>query len=151
MAAPKYLRVRNWDTFQHYKTGKNADAKPTWVKLYVSILDDWDLTSLPLAAQLLADRLLLVAARTGNEIRNDAKWIASATHIDFNYIDDALRELRRIGFVEPISSYSRPRRGLGQNRTEENRNPLPLSDSLDRPPLPDSVIAFRNGLKAVGE
>lgn len=63
MLKPQYLRVRNWEKFQHYK-----DRRPPWIKFHVELLDDLSLASLPLPTQLLYDRLLLWAARTDNNI-----------------------------------------------------------------------------------
>lgn len=61
----KYLRVRNWDSYQHYK-----DRKPPWIKFYVELLDD--------EAHMLNDKqfgqlakIFLLAARLDNAIPDD--------------------------------------------------------------------------------
>jgi hypothetical protein len=91
-----YLRIARWDEYQHYK-----DRRPPWVKFYTALLDNYELNSLPYGEQLLACKLLLVAARCENRIKNDSKWLANATHIDAKTVASGLRDLRRIGFVEP--------------------------------------------------
>ena len=65
-----YLRVRNWERYQHYK-----DRKPPWIKFYVEMLDE--------EAHALTDRqfgqltkLFLLAARRDNAIPNDPAVIA---------------------------------------------------------------------------
>lgn len=70
MNEPGYLRVRNWEKFQHYK-----DRRPPWIKFYVELLDD--------EAHRLTDKqfgqlakLFLLAARTDNAILNDPVIIA---------------------------------------------------------------------------
>lgn len=95
--AVRYLRIRNWERFQHYK-----DRRPPWVKFYVELLDDPEVTSLPIPTQLLMDRLLLVAAKCDNRIVSDAKWIANAVHMDEKHIRNGLKQLRKIGFLEPF-------------------------------------------------
>jgi hypothetical protein len=34
------IRIKNWEKFQHYQTGKNAAKRPPWIKLYTELLDD---------------------------------------------------------------------------------------------------------------
>lgn len=131
MAAPKYLRVRNWDQYQHYQSGKQAKPPLTWVKLYTSMLLDYELTGLTTEAQLLADRLLLVAGMTGNSIMNDPKWIASAAKVNPKWTKSALDELRAIGFIEPVSSRELSRRKLDQKRVEEKREETPLEPPFE--------------------
>jgi hypothetical protein len=73
-----YIGVRNWVRFQHYNDERNI----VWVKLYTSLLDDDDLHELPVETQLLWDRLLLLAARKRNAIRNDPEAILKATGLE---------------------------------------------------------------------
>lgn len=137
MAPPKYLRIRNWERYQHYKTGRHSQGPLTWVKLHTSMLHDHELTSLSIEAQLLADRLLLVAGMSRNCVPNDPKWIASATKVSVKCVPRALDQLRKIRFVEPISARELSRQGLAQSREEESREETPqtpLSEgSVDNP------------------
>lgn len=68
----RYLRFRNWERFQHYK-----DRNPLWIKLYQSLLDDYEFSQLDDASRLLAFYLMLLAARTNNKIPSDPEWIKS--------------------------------------------------------------------------
>lgn len=120
---PKYLRVRRWDEHQHYKTGPHS-SHPAWIKFYVKLLYDDKITGLSIAAQLLADRLLLVAATVDNKIPNDEKWIESSAKVDAKLVPDALDELRKIRFLEPFSANKKSRQSLEQIR-EEKETPLP--------------------------
>jgi len=72
----KYLAVTNWARYQHYK-----DRRPPWIKYYLDMLDD-EITELPYEAQLLFDRLLLVAGKRSNVLRDDIEWLAGMTRID---------------------------------------------------------------------
>ncbi|MDQ4121729.1 MAG: hypothetical protein M3209_09815 [Acidobacteriota bacterium] len=72
MTRKRYLRVRNFDNLQHYKTG---DRNPIWVKLYCSILEDYEFQQLPDAAKFHAIGLLLLASRLSNRFPDDAVWL----------------------------------------------------------------------------
>lgn len=52
-----YLRVKNWEKFQHYKK-----RDPPWIKLHRSILSDPDFVSMPESAQYELVRVWLLAS-----------------------------------------------------------------------------------------
>jgi hypothetical protein len=91
---PQYLRVRNWEKFQHYK-----DRRPVWIKYHVELLDDYELTNLDYVTQLLYDRLLLLAARTDNNIPNDPSYIGRIVSIAPKYVSAGLEKLLIAGFI----------------------------------------------------
>lgn len=68
----KYLRVPNWDEYQHYK-----DRNPPWIKLHNQLLDNFEFTTMPdeSKAHLLA--IWMLASRTNNKIPHDAQWISA--------------------------------------------------------------------------
>ena len=68
-----YLRVKNFETFQHYK---NKHGKPHWIKLYTGLLEDDEFHELPTTAQRHLIMIWLLASRTGNKLRYDPGWIA---------------------------------------------------------------------------
>ena len=72
----EYLKVKNWDQFQHYK-----DRNPPWIKLYHSLLDDYSYSCLQDDSKLLLISLYLLAAKTNNKIPNDLKWIKGKSEI----------------------------------------------------------------------
>jgi hypothetical protein len=51
------MRVKNWESFQHYK-----DRSPPWIKFHKSLLDDFDYQRLQLASKALAPMLWLIAS-----------------------------------------------------------------------------------------
>lgn len=67
----RYLSVKNFDRFQHYK-----DRDPPWIKLHRSILSDYEFNGLPEAAQCQLLKLWLLAARHENRIPYDRSWLA---------------------------------------------------------------------------
>ncbi len=94
-----YLRIRNWRTFQHY-----SKRNPPWIKLYHSILDDYDFTSLPEVTQAHAFKLYLLACRTENKLPFQPLWIAKRISAQ-SEVD--LEELVRVGFLEGYNNYAR--------------------------------------------
>jgi hypothetical protein len=88
MMKPQYLRVRNWERFQHY-----TNRRPPWVKYHVELLDDYELLQLTLETQLVFDRLLLLAARTDNNIPHDPEHIGRQITIDPGIVQEAIESL----------------------------------------------------------
>lgn len=91
---PQYLRVKNWEKFQHYK-----DRRPPWIKFHVELLDDHGLSALPLTAQLVYDRLLLWAAKTDNNIEHDPLWLSGKINIPPDVIQEGIETLVVAGFL----------------------------------------------------
>jgi len=66
------FRIKNWDTFQHYKSGRGA---PPWIKLYRGLLNDKEWFSLDAsAAKFLVSLWILCAESDG--IVPDSETIA---------------------------------------------------------------------------
>lgn len=66
----QYLEVKDFDRFQHYK-----DRHPPWIKLHYTSLSNYEITSLPDAAQGQLWKFWLLASRHGNRIPYDAKYL----------------------------------------------------------------------------
>ena len=66
-----FLRVKNFERFQHYK-----DRRPPWIKLYIELLDDYNLARLPDATKAHLFAIWLLASRYENQIPNDPEWIS---------------------------------------------------------------------------
>lgn len=67
-----YLKIRNWDKYQHYK-----DRNPPWVKLHSDILENYEFHQLSDSDRYHAIAIMLLASRTSNKIPYDNKWVAS--------------------------------------------------------------------------
>lgn len=65
-----YIQIKNWEQFQHYK-----HRDPPWIKLYHSLLDDYEYGCLQDASKLLLMSLYMLASRTNNNIPADPDWI----------------------------------------------------------------------------
>lgn len=68
-----YFGVKNWEKFQHYK-----DRSPPWIKLYNSLLDDYEFTSLPDLSRWHLIAIWLLASRANNKIPYDSTWVGVA-------------------------------------------------------------------------
>lgn len=69
----RYLSVKNFEHFQHYK-----DRRPPWIKLYQEVLEDYDFTRLQDASRSHLLAIWLLASRYENRIPYDAAWIGRA-------------------------------------------------------------------------
>lgn len=67
--------MRNWEKYQHYKSGKRATATPAWIKLYGRLLRDYDFVHLEDATKWHFVGILLLAAEHDNRIPADPLWI----------------------------------------------------------------------------
>lgn len=73
--------VKNFERFQHYK-----DRSPPWIRLYNSLLDDYEFGQLPDASKAHLSAIWLLASRYDNKIPLDPDWVA-----------------RRINATEPVN------------------------------------------------
>lgn len=74
---PTRLKVKNWETFQHYK-----DRNPHWIKLYLSTLTDYKFCKLPDNTKAHLVLLWLFAAKSNGYIPIDAEWLRSQISAD---------------------------------------------------------------------
>lgn len=98
MPVTSWLRVKNWDRFQHYK-----DRSPPWIKLHYSTLDDYAWSHLPDASKAHLMGIWLLASRNDGRVPNDAAWlgkrIGARSKVDMTV-------LVRAGFLERDASTS---------------------------------------------
>lgn len=94
--ARSYISIANWEKFQHYN-----DRKPPWIKLYNSLLDDYEFSCLQDASKLLLMMLWLLASRHENKIPADIKWLKKQLPIDGN-VD--IKPLIEHGFIVDASN-----------------------------------------------
>ncbi|HTE46505.1 MAG TPA: hypothetical protein VK636_14735 [Gemmatimonadaceae bacterium] len=69
----KFLAVRNYDKFQHYR-----DRNPPWIKLYTALLDDYAFLQLPDRLQIQLVLIWLLASRHDNRIPYDELYVRAA-------------------------------------------------------------------------
>lgn len=89
-----WLRVKNWERFQHYK-----DRRPPWIKFHVELLDDHELEQCSCEVRLTYCLLLLVAARTDNNIPSDLQYISRQVALPQTLLAGAVETLVDKGFL----------------------------------------------------
>lgn len=83
--------VKSFEQFQHYK-----DRNPPWIKLYNSVLDDYDIGRLQDASKAHLFAIWLLASRYDNIIPYDAEWVSRRINATSTVDLDALAEA---GFI----------------------------------------------------
>lgn len=64
--------LKSWSKFQHYHK-----PNPPWIKLYTSLLDDFEFQELSEPSRLLALHILMLAAKTNNKMPKSKQWLKS--------------------------------------------------------------------------
>lgn len=143
MAVPRgprrrYYRVTNWERYQHY-----GQRNPPWIKFYTSLLDDEDLTSLPIPTQLLFDRLLLLAARTGNTLKIDSKLLSNDLRLPLRVVQQGLPLLVKGGWIKESAASTRKRANASTRREEKKElSPTVVEGESSSSPYTDEPDAL---------
>lgn len=122
---PKYIRVKNWERYQNADVFKKSDGKPPWIKLYRTLLDDYEFMHLEVEERYTLMMLWLLAAQTSNTIPNDFTWISQRIGVHELQLESLVKQ----GFCSYTNS--RPRleklalRSKNEEEEEEEENPPP--------------------------
>lgn len=66
----RYLKVKNWSEFQHYK-----DRNPPWIKLHRTLLDDYEFSCLQDASKAHLMLIWLFASQNDGAVPEDAAFL----------------------------------------------------------------------------
>lgn len=137
----KYLRVKNWESFQHYK-----DRSPPWIKLHRDLLNDYDFGCLQDASKLHLMLIWLLASQMDNKIPADEKFIKSRTGIEG---DINLNELIEKGFLVDDSNAlaSCKQVAIPETEAEERQSRVDTLDALQIDDVSDWLEKKRIGGK----
>jgi len=138
----QFIRVRNWEKFQHYK-----DRSAPWIKLYRDMMDSELWVMGTDASKLLATCTMLLAVRTDNKIPLDLAYIRRVCHLE---IDPDFSDLLKYEFIEIIDETGECKQDASdvlamctsEKRREEERREDSMSGKPD--PVPHKGI---NGFK----
>lgn len=98
------LRVKKWESFQHYK-----DRSPPWIKLHHELLDDRSFQRLPDASRALAHCLWLIASESKDGIFDGSvEEIAFRVRQSEQWVDEALKPLISAGFFIVVQDAIKP-------------------------------------------
>jgi hypothetical protein len=96
----KYLTIKNWMKFQHYK-----DRNPPWIKLHRTLFDDYEFSRLQDASKLHLILIWLFASQNAGKIPEDANFLKSKLGLDK---PPDLKALINSGFLLPEQGASNP-------------------------------------------
>jgi len=91
----QYIRIKNWETFQHYK-----DRHPPWIKLHNELLSSRTWVSMDDAGRVLAIAIMLLASRTDNSIPCDEDYLMRVAYL---HKRPNIKPLVECGFIEIIN------------------------------------------------
>lgn len=94
----KFIRIINWNTYQHYR-----DRNPPWIKLHRDLLISETWADANDASRVLAIAIMLLAAATDNKIKFDKKYLKRVAYLNSEPNFD---HLLKVGFVEIIDENS---------------------------------------------
>lgn len=89
----RYLRVKNWTEFQHYK-----DRNPPWIKLHRALLDDYEFSRLQDASKAHLLLIWLFASQHEGGVPDDPKFLQKKLGLDK---EPDLESLVSRGFLIP--------------------------------------------------
>ncbi len=135
-----FLEVRNLTVYQHYK-----QRRPPWIKLYASLLDDYDFGRLPDSAKWHLLGIFLLASQHGNVLPADPKWIArminTRSKVDLSRLRHWLDPVQKPGPVAPLASNMlAPCKQLASPETETETETYTKESSSEAEPGDDEAL-----------
>lgn len=73
----RYLHIKNWSEFQHYK-----DRNPPWIKLHRALLDNYEFSRLPDASKAHLMLIWLLASQSDGRIPQDPQFLQDKLGLD---------------------------------------------------------------------
>jgi hypothetical protein len=95
---PKYIRIKNWQRYQHYR----GQIAPPWIKLHRSLLRDQAFMALPELTQWRLVKSWLAASEAGGVLPNDLELLTDLLRIRDRNVTRSLR--KRHDLVNTLSS-----------------------------------------------
>lgn len=115
--------IKNWSNFQQYK-----DDRPLhWIKLHLSILDDYQFNKLSETDQLHLVKLWLIAAKHQGKLEGDEKWLSKLINTKKININNLLQT----GFIVRTESYENVPREE-ESREEKSREDWEIPEWINK-------------------
>ena len=130
----EYLKVKNWERFQHFKKGK-----PPWIKLYRDLLGSYQFMNLSETDRWCLVGLWILAAETNNSIPCDPKWLQIRLTL---YHRPKIDLLVSQGFIEKTSIQTNFTKIETETEVEEEKdNPpiVPLKGDVEKIPFKEII------------
>ena len=90
-----FVRILNWDSFQHYK-----DRNPPWIKLHRELLTSETWVSSSNEDRVLAIAIMMLAAESGNLIPANPRYIQRRAYLEKEPDLSGLIDLKFIEIIE---------------------------------------------------
>ena len=137
---PEFYMVRNWDRFQHY-----SRRNPPWIKLYNSILTDYDFRSLSDRSKLILLLVWTLASLTKNKITSDTAQLRALLGLGGRSID--LTELLDNQYLIPYDASKAlacckrypETHAIPESETESETETKTETETKKKPPKPPGV------------
>jgi hypothetical protein len=116
-------RIKDWEKFQHYKTGAHADKPPEWIKLYPKLLNDIEFHKLNGDDAKTLMMLWMLASENGGTLPSFEK-IAFRLRLSEKQIKSVLSRLPHWvespsrDCLEPVYTTSSPEEEENKNKKE---------------------------------
>jgi hypothetical protein len=136
----KYLRIRNFERFQHYK-----DRRPPWIKLYRDLWSDPAFFELSLQDRYFLISFFVVASQNENKIPANEHWLQREMAVRckipieslvasgwLEWEQDASAMLATSVHDDSISLVLPRERDRERNTEEEKKPPNPLSGAFEK-------------------
>lgn len=125
----QYLKIKNWEEFQHYK-----DRNPPWIKLHRALLDNYEFCSLEDAQKAHLMLIWIHASQNDGMVPNDSRFLErklSCSGLDLSVFIEA-------GFLTVEQDAS--------NALAERKQDAPMSVRLEETEAETEKITNPNGL-----
>lgn len=142
-------KIKNWDKFQHYKSGRGA---PPWIKLYRELLNDKEWFALdPVAAKFMVS-LWILCAETDGELP-DSETLAFRLRLDSKTVENCI-SLCSHWIISDASNVLAGRYQLATPETETETDAASSDAPSEVPTKPeetsDEADLFRRGKQILG-
>jgi len=125
----EYLKIRNWGEFQHYK-----DREPKWIKIYRSLLVDYDFEQLTDAEFGALVKIWLLASQLGNKVPNDPSFIQRKCGLSSKPNIDKYLQLRFLVLYQSVQNDTDTPKVLAprEDKIREEKKEAEYPEWLDR-------------------
>jgi hypothetical protein len=141
----QWIVVRNWDKFQHYK-----GRRPSWIKVYVELLQDPNYLGLTETQRALLHGLWLMYATSNTRLHHNVRTINS--HLNLRAQTATYEALIHAGFIEVSASKPlAPRYQDASLETEEDKDTEEAAASKgDQEAHTAAADKLETAMKAIG-
>ena len=119
----RYIKIRNWEKFQHKDVWKKSGGHAPWIKAYTRLLHDDDWLGLTQTQRGILLGLWLMYSSTGLSVNETtSRRLLSTNKGESRHFLDNLDALNRAGFIEFESQQSRAPVATREEKSREEKS-----------------------------